>query len=362
MTVRRLFLLLGLAIGVVVVIVFVKSRVADRTATDPRVVTALTEVRENVRQAAYHLLRLARMSGGGGLPMVSGEAWVAAQIHNNVGGVIEGGLAGPVNALAGSDVLTLRGFFELQPFFVDPTRGDIRLSGDRGAVSIRARPVPGRPDLAAAPGAGSGIVLMGRSQYAVAEVSAMPAGPGWLRDPSGHDQPSHSAVEEGFFDLGFTGGTLPWSRFNIGGIYLPPRFPIYQVGFLDSYTYYVDTQLRLMRIRGRPGGASAPEPVAMHIGGLQVALAVDTNRDGEIEASERLQNPDPELVAIGRPRMLRITVLGRTPFAVDGWHEPATTFAVEDMKPPTSAGTAVDPARAKWCRIQVTALLRSFGP
>jgi hypothetical protein len=357
MKMRLLLPLLVVAIGVVVV-----SRIGDQPATDPRVVTALAEVQENVRQAAYHLLRLARMSGGGGLPMASGDTWVAVQIHNNVDGVIDEELAGSVTALVGSDVLTLRGFFEQHPFFVDPNRGDIKLSGDRGAVSVPTTPAFGRVGPTAVPSAGSGIVLMGRSRYAVAEVSAVPAGSGWLREPSDHDQPQQSVAEEGSIKLGFIGGTLPWSRFNSGGTYLPPRFPVYQVGFLDSYTYYVDPQLRLMRVRGRSNGASAPEPVAMHIGGLQVAMAVDVNLDGQIEASEWFQDPDPELVAGGNPRMLRVTVLGQTPFTIDGWVEPAETFAVEDMEPPASAGAAVDPLRARWCRIQVTALLRSFGP
>jgi hypothetical protein len=280
MTVRRLLLLLALAIGVVVLLlVVIRNRFGDRTVADTRMVTTFTEVQENVRQAAYHLLRLARMSGGGGLPMVSGETWIAAQVRSNVSGVIDDELAGSVTALAGSDILTLRGFFEQQPFFISPGSGDLTLAGERGLIRVRKRS-SGRLDLAAVPGTGSGIVLIGRGQYAVAEVAAVPAGPGWVNDTA---EAIQSVAGQDIIDIGFTGGTLPWSRFNIDGIYQPPRFPVYQVGFLDSYTYFVDPQLRLMRIRGRSGGIPAPEPVAMHIAGLQVALAVDSNLDGQIE-------------------------------------------------------------------------------
>ncbi len=85
--------------------------------------TSLADTQENVRFAAYHIMRTARMMGGGGMPFAGntggGDVWVSGELASNVSGVfaIEG--YETVSVLAGSDVLTLRGFFEISPFFVD---------------------------------------------------------------------------------------------------------------------------------------------------------------------------------------------------------------------------------------------------
>jgi hypothetical protein len=286
---------------------------------------------------------------------------VAARIGNNAGAVFEDELTGQVAVLPGTDVLTLRGFFEQAPYYTDPDPGgisaagsDLTISGNGGVVRVRSPITVG--ERSAVPAEGSGIVLMGRHEYAVAELTSVPTTPQWLTIPG---RPGQSLAETSFrvTTLGFTGGTLPWSRFNPNGVYEPPSFPVYQVGVLESYTYFVDPQLRLMRVRRRAGRATAVEPVAMHIGGLQAALAVDLDHDGQIGRDEWLSDPEAEVVAAGTVMMLRITVLGLTPFPVDGWREPAATFAVEDMSPPGHSWR-----QARWCRMQVTARLRSFMP
>jgi len=97
--------------------------------------TSLADTQENVRFAAYHIMRTARMMGSSLLPFAddsTGTAvWVAGELASNVDGTATTPF-GTVAVLDGSDVLTLRGFFELAPFFIDRT--DVLTGPDRVLV------------------------------------------------------------------------------------------------------------------------------------------------------------------------------------------------------------------------------------
>ncbi len=124
---------------------------------------------------------------------------------------------------------------------------------------------------------------------------------------------------------------------------------------LDTYTYYVDPDFRLMRLRadGSANGATA-QPVAVNIGGLQVALGVDTNRDGQVDVWQTA--PTAAGIAGNRVVSMRITVLGRTPIELPGWEEPAATFGVATDTQAVDA----EGRRAKWRRVDVVATLRNY--
>jgi hypothetical protein len=83
---------------------------------------------------------------------------------------------------------------------------------------------------------------------------------------------------------------------------------------------------------------------------------VDEDNDGQID----VWRPAPAVGEIVGNRVLatRITVLGRTPFAIPGWSEPTATFdnssGVHDM-----VIGAFDRS-AKWRRIDVEAALRNY--
>lgn len=325
--------------------------------------SALSEVQENVRLAAYHLQRNARMVGGSQLPLVVGSDWLAVQIRSNLDGVFSDEFAATFQVMPGSDVLTLRGFFERRPCFVDPSLtadgplgADVVFTSSGGTIRVRPQVGAGEQELDRFPGVGSGIVLMGQGRYAVAEViSALFETVNLPAVPPRYPEPQRARV----LHVGFRGGSV-WDRFNPdGGPYRRPDFEVSRVGFLDSYTYFVDPQLRLMRVRGRAEFASVIEPLAMNIGGLQAALGVDADRDGEVE--RWFVDPRPmDMRHAGRPT-LRVTVLGRTPFPVDGWQEPQETFAVEDMEAPAEAPSGeLGPRNARWRRMQVEAVLRNL--
>jgi len=97
--------------------------------------SSLADTQENVRFSAYHIMRTARMMGSSMMPFAddsTGTAlWVAGELISNASGTTATPF-GNVSVLDGSDVLTLRGFFELAPFFIDRT--DVLTGPDRVQV------------------------------------------------------------------------------------------------------------------------------------------------------------------------------------------------------------------------------------
>jgi len=339
------FTLIEILVSMVVLILFMVGMLTmlDRSRTIAKQESALSDTQENVRYAAYHLLRTARMCGGAGMPMSRSNSgtwvWVAGQIDNLSTSAFTDDFGNThSDAVPGSDVLTLRGFFEVRPYFV--AAGDVDTGTDTVTINDTDDPLDPNDaamnDMQADEDAfiGRGIALMGRGQYRVAEVS---------------DNDGCSGCTS--FDIDFASGNAPWEAMNPpNGVFPAGTFPfeVYRVGILDSYTYYVNADHNLMRIRS--GGT--PEPVAINIGNLQVALGMDSNDDGNLDT----WFPAPTAVEAdtGIPVALRITVLGRTREQIPNWREPAETFAVENL----NIGT-VD-REAKWRRMQVVAMLRDF--
>ena len=140
---------------------------------------------------------------------------------------------------------------------------------------------------------------------------------------------------------------------------LPPH--VYRVAFLETYMYFVGTDNILYRWRMSSSGDTAGEPVATDIGGFQVALGLDTDRDGGLDQwiFDNSGVPLPSNADLARSCVvaLRMTVFGRTHDEVRGWTEPDATFSIEDMVTPTDAS-----ARArKWRVMQVVATLRNYS-
>ena len=324
----------------------------DTSAKVSKLETALADTQENVRFAAYHIMRTTRMMGGAVLPFAANiggtDTWVMGELLSNQTGTVTTAF-GDVTVLPGSDMLTVRGFFEVSPFFINRT--DIVESGtdyvlvqeSRGGVLINNLDrYSSGSDLFE----GRGIVFMGnmdQAQYAVGQVAAN-------SDLSG-------SAPDRLLTVNFSAGAAQWSGLNPAGAAIPPVFNTYRVGILESYTYYVRPDFTLMRLRAdADAGGATPQPVAVNIGGLQVSLGVDTDNDGQID----VWLPAPAVAQIVGNRVLatRITVLGRTPFGVPEWTEPVATFdnssGVHDMV----VGN-FDRA-AKWRRIDVEAALRNY--
>jgi prepilin-type N-terminal cleavage/methylation domain-containing protein len=309
----------------------------------------LADTQENVRFAAYHIMRTARMMGSSAMPIAADKAgtdqWFAGELVSNVSGGTASTPFGDVDAVEGSDVLTLRGFFEIKPFFTDRT--DIGVSTVAVRESDAGEVINDNFDLIDAPSlTGRGLFFMGKmdqNEYAVAQIVAGSAITGTAPDR--------------LLTINFAAGTAQWSNLNPATVSFPLSFSVYRVGVLESYTYFVSPDFTLQRTRadataGGPTPGASTEPVAINIGSLQIALGVDANDDGQVDAWQVA--PTASTVAGTDAIAMRITVLGRTPREVADWTEPAATFQVEDMD--------IDDVNrfAKWRRIEVAAALRNY--
>ena len=308
--------------------------------------TSLADTQENVRFAAYHIMRTARMMGSSVMPFAANiggaDRWLAGELVTDVTGGTATTPFGNVPAAEGSDMLTLRGFFEIKPFFTDRT--------DMGSGTITVREsdagevINDNFNLVDVAGLeGRGLFFMGRmdqGEYAIGQITDSSAVTGTAPDRT--------------LTITFGAGTVQWSNLNPAGISVTPvPFDVYRVGVMESYTYYVDPEFTLQRRRADSSAAGgSSEPVAVNIGSLQVALGIDNNDDNQVDAWLSTAGPGP--VIGSRVIGMRITVLGRTNRMVPDWTEPAATFAVEDMDMDD-----VDRS-AKWRQIQVAAALRNY--
>jgi prepilin-type N-terminal cleavage/methylation domain-containing protein len=315
--------------------------------------TELADTQENVRFAAYHIMRTARMMGSAAMPIAANvggsDIWMAAAlISNHNGGTITTDI-GTIDNVAGSDVLVLRGFFEIAPMFTDPndvTGSSVTIYESNGGrvINTGVSHIDIDSDGNAEGLKGRGIFFMGKMdqhQYAVGQITADATMSGTAPDRS--------------LSLAYSAGTTHWSDLNQGGTAFPPNFDVYRVGVLDSYIYYVDPDFTLQRLRADDStGGGTSEPVAINIGSLQVAFGVDLDGDNDIAAAEWLSTPTVAQASSNPVLSMRITVLGRTNREVPDWVEPAATFQVEDMD------ISKVSRFAKWRRIQVEAALRNY--
>ena len=311
--------------------------------------TELSDTQENVRFAAYHIMRTARMTGSAMMPMAANvggtDTWLAGSLDSNQSTNFTTPF-GAVEVVDGSDVLTLRGFFEVAPFFIDRT--DIVGPPDRVEVDESVGGIVINDNFNSVDAAtleGRGLFFSGnidQNEYAVGQID----GGSTLTGTA----PNRTLAIK--FD---NGSSSPlWSALNPPGVAIPPVFSVYRVAVFDSYTYYVRPDFTLMRMRAdASGGGATPQPVAVNIGSLQVALGMDTSGDGLADTWATAPTVGT-VVAANRVVAMRITVLGRTSRAVPDWNEPAVTFTVEDMDI-----TDID-REHKWRRIEVVAALRNY--
>ena len=333
----------------------------DNSTRISKIESALADTQENVRYATYHLMRTARMMGGSTMPFArgggAGNAWVAGEVHDNPANNFS--IWGTsLDNMPGSDILVLRGFFDVAPFFI--SQSDVNPSGMTVTIPEHSDPggsnerlINDLSDYATVPNVFQGrglIISTGQfgGLYTIGVISASSGVAG--------SSPNRQLV------LTYA-AHADWDVLNVDGVAVTSGNPNYlnpsRAGVLEAYAYYVDNNLVLRRVSQRAGGAG--EPVAVNIGNLQVELGIDADSDGFLNpALEWDSSPTlAEALAGFGPVAMRLTVLGRTPFEIADWTEPARTFSgVGNMTPPTAG--AAGPRHAKWRRMEVAVALRNF--
>jgi len=358
------------AIAVFTILMISLLNLLDSSTKVSKIEAELADTQENVRYATYHLMRTARMMGGSIMPFarggVGGNAWVAGEVHDNVATNFAMWGANLDN-MAGSDVLVLRGFFDVAPFFI--SLDDLNETGM--VVTIREHTPPVAPsrvinDLNQFASLGANI-FQGRGIL-------FTTGAGLTETSTTGIIPGQYAVAQIASDTGVT-GTVPnrsmaltytananWDGLNWDGNGVTtgnPSFGPSRAGVIEAYAYYVDNERILRRVSQRNPGAG--EPVAVNIGNLQVALGVDIDGDTFLDpANEWINAPTLAGALQGNGALaMRLTVLGRTNYEIPDWTEPATTFAgAGNMTAPTAGISG--PRHAKWRRMEVAVALRNF--
>jgi prepilin-type N-terminal cleavage/methylation domain-containing protein len=359
------------AISVFTIVMIGLLNLLDNSTRVSKIEAALADTQENVRYATYHLMRTARMMGGSILPFArgggSGNAWAAGEVRNNVGNS-QTIFGSTVDTMPGSDVLILRGFFDVAPFFIRQT--DVA-PGAPGTVTIREHTGP----------VGAERVINDLTQYATLGTDifagrglVIATGEGWTQVTATQRVGGQYVVAQITTDTGVV-GTSPdrtltltfdahadWNVLNPNGVAVggsDPTFRASRAGVLEAFAYYVDPQMVLRRISAQNPGAG--EPVAVNIGSLQIALGVDIDGDDFLNpATEWVVSPTLVGALQGNGAVaMRISVLGRTPFEVMDWTEPAVTFAgAGDMTVPAAGSSG--PRHARWRRMEVAVALRNF--
>lgn len=365
------------AVTVFTVLMIGLLNLLDNSTKVSKLESALADTQENVRYATYHLMRTARMMGGSIMPFARGGAignsWVAGEVHDNATGNLS--IFGTtIDNLPGSDVLVLRGFFDVAPFFIGQADGvpDI----DTGASTVRIRE---HADVTTAPRLINDLspytsdpnVFLGRGLIISTNEGPVEISPGLWTTGS-------YIVAEVTATTGVT-GTSPnrqlvltygassdWDFLNLDGNPIAGNAPTFpnpsRAGILEAYAYYVDSNMVLRRLSQTDVTlGNGPQPVAVNIGNLQVSLGIDIDSDDFLNpATEWDTSPTLAEALQGSGAVaMRLTVLGRTPFEVPDWTEPARTFAgAGNMTAPTAGVSG--PRHAKWRRMEVAVALRNF--
>jgi prepilin-type N-terminal cleavage/methylation domain-containing protein len=357
------------AIAVFTILMIGLLNLLDNSSRVSKIESALADTQENVRYATYHLMRTARMMGGSIMPFargIGGNAWVAGEVYDNPATNFSI-FSSTLDNMPGSDILVLRGFFDVAPFFI--SHGDVNPTGQ--TVTIRETADPGGPNervindfsaYAAVPNVflGRGLIISTGEGSTQISATATVGGQYAVAVITGSTGVTGSAPNR---QLVLTyGADAAWDVLNADGNAIgasEPAFRASRAGVLEAYAYYVDTNMVLRRVAQVSGGIG--EPVAVDIGNLQVELGVDINGDTFLDpASEWIVAPTLADALQGNGAVaMRLTVLGRTPFEIPDWTEPAITFAgAGNITPPTPGASG--PRHAKWRRMEVAVALRNF--
>jgi prepilin-type N-terminal cleavage/methylation domain-containing protein len=308
-------LLVSLAITVLIILGVLE--LFDMNNKISRVQTNVAELQQSIRIGQYDLVRMARMTGRGGLPRGTLPGSLAFALRNNVTPTGDDHwIAFADNAsppvLPGTDVLTLRGVLSTPLYHFDPRggalvlgpNGPLALNANEGlltinnpnpwtgitqsleplATVIRHQPDPWDDALLIVGPLGNWVVV----EIVAAESSVTPAAP--------------AAPTQVVLKFRWTGGThtAEYLALSDGGILQPTLRSVAAAGLLEEYRFYVreeheigpTTELtpRLSRARFLPG-TEVPHPsnpgmaddIADNIFDLQLALAIDTDNNEEID-------------------------------------------------------------------------------
>jgi prepilin-type N-terminal cleavage/methylation domain-containing protein len=320
------------SLAAMTIIILAALMVFDFNSRLARVQTQVSDMQQALRTSSYEVVRVLRMAGRGGLPVIGPNLTyprgIGLEVRNNVGTgatppareIAIGGVGSP-QAVQGTDILTVRGVFSTPIYQINSanaatyallngaaaTTNPAQATG--GVVQIcTVTPAGVNQDVqplrtAIANGTGEGLVLvspLGEQYYGVVELN-----------PTSSVAGSATQCPGGGVTVGFrvSGSTLSNAYRTLGPIStatagLDPRLTaVAFVGVIEEYRYYIREEYsiagnnateispRLSMARMFPGTETAyqnlPDNLRLditdgNIADLQVALGLDTDGDGNV--------------------------------------------------------------------------------
>ena len=323
------------ALGVMVGVLIGALALFDLGGKVTRVQTNVADMQQSVRISLHELVRDVRMAGRGPLPLVqfpnvpyAGRllpTGVAISVLNNVPANTMLGVppCACARLVQGTDAVAIRGVFNSPVYQVNPAGGVFQINSPNDGTLVLSNVSPTgvpqdlQPMKAAIENAQAGdpqplllISPVEASLYAVVEISntssfAPPAGP----------------PESVTLDFTIQGGTHTDAYLDLtpGGVYPPTLTTVAYAGLLEEYIYYVreeysvpgDNTTDLMPLfsaaRVYPGTVAAylgdnnnlNLALADNVIDLQIALGVDTDKDGAVTEDDPPSKDDDWLYNSG---------------------------------------------------------------
>ncbi len=326
--------------------------VLDVAAKSGRVQTQVAQMQQSMRAAHLEMIQLTRTAGRGGLARGALPAGIAVSVRTNVDADAEiaPGTTDSPKVVENTDVLTIRGVFDSPLYQLNPLSPNLTLNGSPpsdGTVTLINRTPTGIPldltPLKEVSDREEAILLVGPlGDYAVVELKP---GDSTFVESAGE-------ITEATLEFNITGGefTDKYATLNPAGVYPPALQNVVFVGILEEHRFYVregPASPILSRARVFPGTEvpydddidQLAEDISLGVVDLQIALGIDTDNDGDVEATEWLYDAsgdDPtdaiwNLVSGATPplRYIRVSSLTRTERPERGYVADAIA-AIED--------------------------------
>lgn len=321
---------LTIALFVTVEVILAVLLLFDFSNKLTRVQTNVTDMQQSLRIAQYDTVRLIRMAGRGGLlegtsaTISSGFLGAAVAVQNNVAANTHITDASSPTAVAGSDIVTVRGVFS------SPVYHPVSMTLDNPAPNLATKGTLVVNDVIPVDSAAAADASISQSISAL--VTAVQSGAPEALIIVGADETVYAVVQldpntsvttnAHQVTLGFkiTGGVnnAAYAGLSAGGSFPAALSNAWTVGILEEYRFYVREQYavpgpppsgdlvsKLSRARVFPNtntawgagtaianAANLTFDIADNVTDLQVALGFDTNGDGAVTESTASPSTD----------------------------------------------------------------------
>ncbi len=309
----------------------------DVSARVAKVQGNISDMTENLRFSIAALVRQAREAGTGGLPLVVADSTGVLQpraiaVEDNVSG---GHAAlGGRQPLPGTDILHLRGVFQGDLYDIAGT--SVTLSGSTGTVVIpETSPATGAPQDLQVPATPGGRAMILGLQLPLDISSGLAAG--GVRHYNDYRvvivdtaQITGTAPNRSLVVTFHTQGSEPVLAYNPGGSFVAFSGNLaFSAGFLDDYSYFIaNNGVGEPSLYRWDGLSAAAEELVPNIADLQIAVACDINRDGQLATNEWFLTKTNTSPATGSDMdaltALRISVVARSQDPDIRWTETVT--------------------------------------